>query len=159
MIRPKPRKCFRAGITLLELMIVLVVLGAIGSLILPSATSLLDRAAFDSDVQRVRAALVECRVISERLGTSLEIVLEPGRLAARPWPYGEEGAAEPVLTVELTTVKDGDGEELKEAIVLAVALPDGTFVSNGPIGMEDGYGRSTQLILDSMSGAVIEATP
>ena len=158
MIRPKPRKCFRAGITLLELMIVLIVLGAIGALILPSATSLLDRAAFDSDVQRVRAALVECRVISERLGTSLEIVLEPGRLAARPWPYGEE-SAEPVLTVQLTTVKNGDGEELEEAIVLAVALPDGTFVSNGPIGMEDGHGRSTQLILDSMSGAVIEATP
>jgi Tfp pilus assembly protein PilE len=159
MSRPKPRECFRAGITLLELMIVLMVLGAIGALVLPTATSLLDRAAFDSDVQRVRAALVECRVISERLGTSLEIVLEPGRLAARPWPYGEEGTAEPVLTVELTTIKDSDGEELEGAIVLAVALPDGTFISNGPIGMEDGHGRETQLILDPLSGAVIEAAP
>lgn len=159
MMRPRPPMCFRAGMTLLELMIVLMLLGAIGALVLPAATSVLDRAAFESDVQRLRAALVECRVIAQRTGVSLEIVLEPNRLAARPWPRAEAEAIEPVLAVSLTTTKSADGEDLDEPIVLAVALPDGTFVSNGPIGMEDGFGRSTQLILDPMSGGVVERAP
>ncbi|MDP6987701.1 MAG: prepilin-type N-terminal cleavage/methylation domain-containing protein [Phycisphaerales bacterium] len=150
--------CFRAGMTLLELMIVLFLLAVIGGLVLPAATSVLDRAAFDSDVQRLRAALVECRVIAQRTGTSLEIALEPGQLVATPWPREEDEAFEPILTVQLMTTKNADGEDLAEPIVLAVALPDGTFVSNGPIGMEDGYGRSTHLVLDQMSGAVIETT-
>jgi len=159
MIRLGPRIHFRAGVTLLELMIVLVLLGAIGSLVLPTATSMLDRAAFDSDVQRLRAALVECRVIAQRTGVSLEIALEPHRLAARPWPRPEGEETEPMLTVQLTSTKDGDGVDLEEPLVLGVALPDGTFVSTGPIGMADDSGRSTQLILDPLSGAVIESQP
>ncbi|HCA38529.1 MAG: prepilin-type N-terminal cleavage/methylation domain-containing protein [Phycisphaerales bacterium] len=155
----RPLQCLRRGMTLLELMIVLILLAAIGALALPAATSVLDRAAFDSDVQRLRAALVECRVIAQRTGASLEITLEPGRLAARPWPHEEDEATDPILTVQLMTTKGPDGEDLEEPIVLAVALSDGTFISNGPIGMEDGHGRSTQLLLDPLSGAVIEVMP
>jgi prepilin-type N-terminal cleavage/methylation domain-containing protein len=159
MIRGGPRIRLRAGVTLLELMIVLMLLGAIGALVLPTATTLLDRAAFDSDVQRLRAALVECRVIALRTGVSLEIMLEPDRLAARPWPRAEDEETEPVLSVPLTGTRDARGEVLEEPIVLGIALPDGTFVNTGPIGWEDGSGRSAQLVLDPWSGAVIETQP
>jgi len=150
----------RAGLTLFELLVVIAVIVAIGALVLPTTTSLMGRAAFDADVQRLRTAVIETSVIAKRAATPLALTLEDRSLVARPWPTEDEGdEASPILRVPLAEIRDADGEPLEDPLLVAVALPDGSFAVNGPLTVQGEDGGRVTLQIDPTSGFVKASGP
>ena len=148
----------RTAFTLLEMMIVLAGLAAIGGLVFPVVSDLLDRSARDADIQKLRTALIECRVIAQRSGRSIALTLKPGALEARPWPAAGDLEEAPVLIVRFASDSDAAPEDSNPQLV-AVALSDGTFAANGPFQLDLGGGDLRHLHLDALTGSVIEAAP
>jgi prepilin-type N-terminal cleavage/methylation domain-containing protein len=160
--RPVRRGSARCGFTLLELLVAIGLILALGAVILVPAQAMLERAQFDGDLHRLRGALTECRVLARRLGVSIEVSLEPNQLVARHWTSestDDESERAPLLTVSLGGTKDETGAPLDDAMLIAVALPDGTFLVDSPLSLADGNGGIGRLLMDPWSGAVLVESP
>jgi len=148
------RHASRTGLTLFELIVALAILLAIGALVLPTTSVLMQRASFDADVERLRAAVIETGVIARRAATPLAITLEDDGMVARPWPVDEGSQGDPVLAVSLKEVLDPEGEQLTEPQLIAVALPDGSYAVTGPLTIVHEDGGQVTLEIDPTSGIV-----
>ena len=144
------------GFSVLELLITLGLLVALGAIVLVPADALFERARFDGDLHRLRGALTECRVLARRLGVPVRIELEPGRLVARLWTADEQEDDEtpPILTVMLGETRDDTGTLLEDSQPITVALPDGTFCVGNQMSLAHTDGDVSQILFDTWSGAV-----
>ncbi len=128
---------------------------AVGALVLPTAETVRDEAAWTSDAFRLRTLLERARIEAIDRQQPILVRLEsPDMLRVRPW-IGEDDA--PVLMdMHLAGIASKDDEL---PMVIAIVLPDGQARMPKPLVFEDGNGRRGAWQFDALTGHVSSVEP
>jgi type II secretory pathway pseudopilin PulG len=124
----------RRGVTLLELLLAIALLLALGGLVLPALFDRMSQRAFEASAEIVRSQLLLARAHAQATGEPIEVVFEigPPRVAARRFD------------ADLATLEPREDATDEEALgTLRIAEPwadrvlaDGVWIAEGPGEME-----------------------
>jgi type II secretory pathway pseudopilin PulG len=144
----------RRGVTLLELLLAIALLLALGALVLPALFDRLTERAFESSAEIVRSQLLLARAHAQVTGEPIEVLFEtdPARVAARRFDVGlvdpERGGSAPGeenLDDEPFEVTSLDQEQAPETLRIGEpwaerVLPDGVWIADRSGLAEEGSG-------------------
>lgn len=156
--RPVRRQADRFGFTLLELLLVLSLLLALGMLVLPAMESVRNETAWSSERIQLQAALVDARSTAIDTGVMLFVLDEGnGRLCVRS--RTDEGMAPPLIDITLPGLAselddDAQAPTSESPRLLAVLLPDGQARMHHAIVLRAGSGRRAAVRIDALTGHV-----
>ena len=152
---PRPARADRRGLSLLELLLVVVLLLSIGAIVLPSIDAINDESTWASESTRLRSVLERARVAAVDRGQPVLIQLEDdAMLTVRPWLGETEAPA--LVQSPLAGVDVG---EAQLPLLLAVVLPDGQARMPAPLVFEGEGGRRGALQMDALTGRVLVVDP
>ena len=134
----------RRGVTLLELLLAIALLLALGALVLPALFDRLTERAFESSAEIVRSQLLLARAHAQVTGEPIEVLFEtdPPRVAARRFDVdlvdlepGGDAPGEENLTDEPFAVTSLDDEEAPETLRIPEpwaerVLGDGVWIAD-----------------------------
>ncbi len=112
------------GLTIIEVLIVIAMLIAMASLVMPNIVGRFERRSFESTMEQISSALLMARAHAQMTGRPVEVLYEPGdREAIEP--------REPHLTARHLDLRDPD-------VIESLRNEAQAAVSNGPAVMDDG---------------------
>ncbi|MHC4217416.1 MAG: hypothetical protein ACYSU7_03065 [Planctomycetota bacterium] len=113
----------RRGVTLLELLLAIALLLALGGLVLPALFDRMSQRAFEASAEIVRSQLLLARAHAQATGEPIEVVFEigPPRVAARRFD-ADLATLEP--REDATGELDGDDPQTPADVSIEVVLPD-----------------------------------
>jgi type II secretory pathway pseudopilin PulG len=148
----------RRGLTVLELLLAIGLMLALGALVLPSVFSGLNERAFQSGVDVVQSQMLLARAHARMVGAPVELLYddEPPRVAARlfqqtPGDIPANWALRPLPDGLRITADDADART-QGPVRLAVFMPDGSAVLARPVRVADDHGRRGRLSLSPWTG-------
>jgi hypothetical protein len=128
---------------------------AIGALVLPTAETIRNEAAWASDAFRLRALLERARIEAIDRQQPMLVRLEAGELLrVRPWMGEDDGPV--IIDMRFGGIV---GEEDALPSVVALVLPDGQARMPAPLVFEDGLGRRGAFQFDPLTGHVSSVEP
>ena len=142
------------GLTLLELLLVLALIVALGALVLPSALSIRDSAAWSSQQLQLRAVLIEARSVAIEHGQAMLVQFEDDdRLRVRPMNLTEDPETQVDALIDMPVSLDVP-EDDERPVLLAVLLPDGQARVHQPIILQGDGGERTATSIDALTGHI-----
>ncbi len=158
----------RPGVTLVEILLVIALLVALGSLVLPVTVEASRGRAFDSAAESVRGQLLLARAHAQSTGRPVEVayIARPPRVAARffdgasheiPYAWADQALPGGVRIEPDQGPDDADarvpaGDAAAAELTLAVFTPDGSALLAAAALIRDDHGREARLAVNPWTG-------